>query len=296
MPIEKKESIGKNTEVKLTFGRHTDKEDSKVVETDGSGVSKALISEEGGERAQNFGETLTDRKFNKEYVTSSERTTQTLKRVLAGAKIDFKEEDLASYFNFPGLELKGELGKKYMEIINQNKDRFLKELYPGKEFNELTAREQGIVVDAGGDLALDWYLQNDKKAPYPDAQSPYDFASIAAYKLNRLINLGDHMPNGKTVDLLSIGHKTSTEPLLKYCLVQEENGNKKVGFDKLEEIGGGLQTMEDWTLVARNDAEGNKNLKIILRGKEYDLDMDKLKEMAKHGGEILGKEERKIDL
>jgi hypothetical protein len=97
--------------------------------------------------------------------------------------------------------------------------------------------------------------------------------------------MADRLYFGSEVDLLNASHGGTLEPFLKEVMlrrVRDKGGKEKIvrGFDSIEEIGGGMRYGESWSLLIKTDAYGNKTIKLFLRGQEYDLDVERLKELV----------------
>ena len=121
--------------------------------------------------------------------------------------------------------------------------------YPERTFDKLSPDEQEEVAENAEEPAMEWYLSFRNTRPDPETPSPRENASEVALKIDRLIKLVDFMPDGRSVNLLSCGHKSSTEAFLAYVLIiQDLGGTVKTGFDKLAEIGGSLHILDSWTL------------------------------------------------
>ena len=60
-------------------------------------------------------------------------------------------------------------------------------------------------------------------------------------------------------------------------------GRNKVGepikFEKIEEIGGGIGYNEYFEVLVETDGVGTKTIKLIFRGKEYELDTKRVGEL-----------------
>lgn len=288
---------GRNTEVRITFVRHAQKASPALLEKDLAQISQASISEAGAERARKFGKELarTGRRITKGFCTPVERTAETLREIFKEAPAVKGAEVIGEYLGFRGAEFSPEVAKKYNEIMNKRKTEYMAKNFPGRNWDDLSLDEQTEAAEVSEEPAMQWYLDHGKERPDPDTPSPYEAASVVAYKLNRFINVTDHMPDGRVLDLLTAGHRTSTESFLKYCLIREVEGEKVTGFGKLEEIGGSLGLLDSWDLDIKNDEEGNRSMALSFRGKKYGVDSDKLREMAEDGRKLLGKEKREID-
>lgn len=293
--IEHKEKkTGANTRILLTFGRHAQKQESATFSTDGSQISQSLISEYGKEQAQQFGSERENIFYTKGYHTESARTEETLDNVVAGLQQDDIQK--GTYFSFPAIDLSTETIDVYKNIMHVAKSEYMHKHFPDKSWDELSLDQQEKAMEEIEEPALQNYLNNDQNRPDPETLSPYEVASLMAYKVNRLINVVQYMPEDKEVNLLSIGHKTSTEAFLKYVLVMEdENGNEVTGFKNLSEIGGSLETMEMWDLDISTDAQGDRFVHIVLRDQVYAVDVSAVQALAENGRNLLGLEQQKID-
>ncbi|MEW6407513.1 MAG: histidine phosphatase family protein [Patescibacteria group bacterium] len=300
-PPEQREK-GRNTEVRITFVRHAQKTSPKVFEQNLAQISRASISEKGAEQARELGRNLREqgRVATKGYRTPVNRTLETLQEIFSQmpAKSEKVKETqfIGEYLGFKAAEFSPETTKRYNTIMGEAKEKYLAEKFPGRNFDDLILDEQTEVAEVTEEPALQWYLDHDQTRPDPNTPSPYEAGSVIAYKLNRFINVADRMPSGKALDILTVGHKTSTEAFLKYCLVQETAQGRKVGFDRLEEIGGSMGLLDNWEIRITNDDQGNRSMRFFLRGREYGIDLDKIREMAEVGRRFLGKEEQAIDI
>lgn len=298
---EKNREKGKNTEVRITFIRHAQKSSPKVFEQDLAEISRASISSRGAAEAQERGRKFKEggRKITKGFRTPVDRTLETLQEIFkeAPTSSDKTKEAkyIGQYLGFKTTNFSKETTQKYDAIMDEAKGKYLAEKFPGQNYDGLTLDQQTEIAEATEEPALQWYLDHDKTRPDPETLAPYEAGSIVAYKLNRFINAVDRMPGGRALDILTVGHKTSTEAFLKYCLVQDIPEGKKAGFDRLEEIGGSMGLLDSWEIQIANDERGNKTIRFFLRGKEYGVDLGRIREMAQVGRGLLGKEEQEID-
>lgn len=281
---------GANTEVKFTFVRHSQKASGEVFSKDNTGLSVSGISEAGVQRAKKFGaEALTGRELNKAYATDVDRTKETLEAVIAEAGIETQilqnSSETRAFFSLPAMSASSDFMRQYNDILGPRRQNYLKEHFPGRDFDELNPDQQEAAAEYAEEEALQWYLNFDTTKPDEDTPSPREQAASVAFKINRLINLPDHMSSGKSVDLVSAGHKTSTEAFLKYALEQEHDGEITVGFDNLSEIGGSLKILDSWDLDVKNDEEGDKKCTVTIRRedgslKSFTLNLDIVRQLA----------------
>jgi len=299
------EKIGRNTEARFTFLRHSQKSSGRVFSPDGGSVSMANISEAGKSRAFDFGnENLTGRNINKSYATTSDRTVQSLEAAFEGAGIDpqiLKQKgESGAFLALPALPGSASFNKKYDQISEPIRQQYISEHFGNINFDDLTQDQQEEVAEFAEEPAIEWYLAFGDQRPDEDTPSPREYAASVAFKMNRLINLPDHMKSGAKVDLVSAGHKTSTEAFLKYVLEREIGGEKVVGFNSLAEIGGSLKILDSWDLKVLIDSQGKKIVKLVLhresgKQEEYDVNLESVRELAQEYMQVSGREALKID-
>lgn len=280
-------SRGHNVHIEIVFARHAQKAAAGVFNKELSGISASLISPKGGQLSRRKGAEVL-KEPTKGYITSVARTKETLQEMLKGAEItDPQELEKMSqkYLGFEAVNLAKPSMEQYTTIVDNAKAEYIARHFPVRKYDELTLDEQEQVMEAAEEPALQWYLDHGDKRPDPNTWSPKEMAGVVAYKLNRFANLPERIEDGKQIELVSVGHKTSTEAFLKQL----------IGFSDLSEIGGSLKTLDDWKLDVDTNAQGQKTVKLLLRGKEYPVDADKLRELAEIGRNLLEKPERAID-
>ncbi|MBU1037371.1 hypothetical protein KKF32_05125 [Patescibacteria group bacterium] len=227
------------------------------------------------------------------YATEVKRTEETLRAAFDAGGIDPETkiledqnpENIKAFFALPGTSYSDEFLKEYDKRISPRREECLKQQFSGKKLKELTPDQQETVMEYAEEPAIEWYLSLDDKRFDDKTPSPREWARAVAFKMNRLINLPDYMPNDKSVDLVSAGHKTSTEAFLKYAITRKVQGEKVTGFDSLKDIGGSLKILDSWDLQVENDQEGNKQITIILRRENGDtqkfgIDLEVLRQLA----------------
>jgi broad specificity phosphatase PhoE len=271
---------GYNTTVIFTFLRHSQKQSGLVFAPDSTAYSRSSISKRGRERAARFGAIyLKGRRITDAYATTFARTKETLEAALTAAGIHVPiiqpSKGVDAFYTLPESSESEKGAREYKKIFEDNKDKYTKLRYPERAFDDLTTDQQEEVAEIAEEPAIAWLLSFDNARPDPGTPSPREHAASVAFKMNRLISLADTLQSGKQVDIISCGHRTSTEAFLKYCL----------GFDDLTEIGGSLRILDSWTLSIQNNNLGKKNATLTLRrenGKEqkYGLDLDIVKKLA----------------
>jgi broad specificity phosphatase PhoE len=281
---------GTNTKVRFSFIRHSQKGSGEVFSQDGAGLSASGISEAGIQRAKQFGkETLVGRQINKAYATDVNRTRETLEAAIEDAEIETqilqKSPETMAFFSLPAMSASNKFMKQYNDILTPRREDYVTRHFPGKNFDELNPDQQEEAAEFAEEDALQWYLNFNTEKPDEATPSPWEQAASVAFKINRLINLPDYMSSGKSVDLVSAGHKTSTEAFLKYAIEQEYDGETILGFDDLSEIGGSLKILDSWDLDVKNDEEEDKKCTVTIRredgsSKSFKLNLDVVRQLA----------------
>ena len=215
----------------FTFVRHSQKKSGLVFEKDTSNVSSSDISEQGKIRAEQFGSNhLKGRSISQAYATSSNRTKETLLTAFqaAGVTVPIQIDGL---YTLPISIESEETANEYNRIFMSNLNKSMKQFFPKKIFEGLSADQQETIAENAEEDAIEWLLS---------LSSAKRQANSVAYKLQQLIKSATE--TSAHTDIISCGHKTSTEAFLKYC----------IGFSSLKEIGGSLKILDSWTLTIDN--------------------------------------------
>lgn len=280
--------ISYNTELSFTFVRHSQKKSGEVYV--GDAISTSSISEGGITRARSWGkEQLSGRGVKKGYATCSDRTRETLAAAFESAGINSKilqnSEAVNAFFSFPGSSESASITEEYDRRFKEERLRIMKERYPDHDFGALSPDQQEEIAEIAEEPVVDWYLNYCEVRRDDKTSTTREHAAAIAFKINRLINLTDFMPSGTSVDLVSCGHKTSTEAFLKYTIIHDQVSKSKIGFDSLKEIGGSLKILDSWDLNVKNDGDGNKTVSLTIRREngdiqQYGLDINSIKQLA----------------
>lgn len=209
------------------------------------------ITEEGKNQASKFGEDLESKNAIKGYSSPVKRVIETVERVIESAPHDKKLTT----------RVRTEIG-----IPPSTSEKFL------KKYRELEKQ--------GPDTAAEWHLSFGFNRPDAKTPSPHENAEAIAYILDRYIRMADKLYSGSKVDLINGTHQGFPEALLKEILIRQEGNKTILGFEKLEEIGGALRPTEGMEFAIKTDESGNKIINLNFRGKQYDLDINKLAELA----------------
>lgn len=209
------------------------------------------LTEKGKKQATEFGVNLEKRDAIKGYSSPIQRAIETVEQVIESAPHDKKLNT----------RIRAEIS------IPPSSEEFL------KKFRELEKQAP--------DAAAEWYLSFGAERPDDETLSPHEVAESFAYVIKRYMRMADKLYSGSNIDLINATHQGLPEALLKEILIRKVGDKEVVGFEKLEDIGGALKFTEGVEFLIKTDEQGNKKSTVIFRGKEYDVDMAKLSDLAK---------------
>lgn len=232
---------GKNVILRVFFVRHGEKDK----ETGG-------LTERGKEEAIEVGKNMRKAKLIKGYSSPLERAVQTTEQIIKATPLP-SDKKLKT-------RIRQEIG---MPPFSAEATQY---------YRDLEAMEFG--------KGAEWWLSFGETRPDEETWSPCETAEAFAYFLRRYHKMPDKLHAGSEVDFINGTHQALPEALLKEILIREQGDEKIVGFDKLEEIGGALKLTEGMEFEIKVDAVGQKTIKLHLRGREYDIDLEKLNKLA----------------
>ena len=128
------------------------------------------------------------------------------------------------------------------------------------------------------DLVFDWYSKAekfDKKTP-----TSKEIAEGFAYLLKNYEKMSKKLYSKSDVDIILCTHAMMPEFLLKEILIRKKAGKKIKGFESLKEIGGFLGEVEPIKFNIKRDEKGESDIGLYFRGKNYDIDMKRLNQLA----------------
>lgn len=269
---EKHEKFGRNVELRATFMRHGPKADASDI------TGRSLLSEKGREHVREIGQKLDAKNGGiKSYTSPVERAIETADLVIEeqkkkGVKI-FKQRKRTELTILPGSK------KFYGELEDRTKQNL------PDNYGQLQDEEKQKALERAEDKALNWYLKFGDQKPDKETASPHEIAAGVAKLVRRYIRMSDKLYSGSKIDLINTSHKGTLEPFLKETLIRKvtyEAGRETTvrGFDEVEEIGGGMRPSESWELEVTTDENGEKTVKLNLRGETYDLDLNRVEELS----------------
>lgn len=139
-----------------------------------------------------------------------------------------------------------------------------------------------MTKEKGANGVIQWWLDFGKEEPDPESISPYEIASRFAKHVLTHTKMTEKYYSGSKVDMINASHGSIMEPFVAFALSDqiEKDPVNPEGKTLVEKMGGAFATAEAFEVDTMIDEQGEKTLKVKLRGKEYDLPEEKLKELA----------------
>ena len=243
-PILEKKEFGKNIFQRDIYFRHGEKTDT------------GELLPEGFKQGEKIGEAMeTTEKGPKSYHSEIGRAIDFVKTIQKSTK-SLKEYKARK---------KSELG----EILKRCSKEFL-------------AQWSKKAKQDGETAALQWNLDFDKTRPDDKTISPQEMASRVAKIVLTHSKMAEHYYNNSKADLINGSHSPLLEVFLAVTLKEqiENNPINAKGKTLAQKMGGTFKTAEQFEVDTIIDNEGKKILKVIFRGKEYNLSEEKLEEMV----------------
>ncbi len=168
--------------------------------------------------------------------------------------------------------LDGFEGKKAKGKVRVRGELAPLEEFSGKFFEAYAKDHEGVINK--------WYQDGGKRFDKGTVSSE-EVASGFAYLLDHYVKMSGRLNKGSDVDLVNGTHEVFSEALLHEVLIRyDEKGRKVRGFDKAEDIGGTLGYAEGMQFKIHRDSKGEVDVGLEFRGKRYDVDMERLGELA----------------
>jgi hypothetical protein len=157
-------------------------------------------------------------------------------------------------------------------------------------FNELPDIEKAAAAKAAQEAVLDHMI--GMKSPEAEAYKKEAAAQFAKF-IAHYADMTKRLKGGSKVLLPSGTHGGTMEWLLQQALVMtSQSGEQKIGFDRIEEIGGAFVPSEAYNVAIATDKEGNLTEMTVSfdspnrpQGKMH-LDQQKLKELVAFYNEL----------
>lgn len=261
------EIFGKNCTLRMIFIRHANK--AEFDPHAGGKISRSGLSEKGKTYSREYGKQVPAEDIPRIHTSPMDRNTQTAEHITLGS---FDRRDSSVSIT---TEVHQELAAPHFS------EDFIKKKYrprfdPKPEnYDSLSPDEQEKIIEAIEEPAVNYWIEMWDKKYDEETESAREVAErIAYYFVKEPDKLIETMRSGEREEiLLGLTHKTATEPFLLYCVDPPAKD--------LRELGGSLNLLEGWTIEIATDSDGKKSYKILLRDKEYSLDLEKVDELAR---------------
>lgn len=277
-PERPKEKFGQNVALEIEFCRH--EEPGKTPE----GMSADFLTEKGKERAAAKGKLFKQPKV-KGYASPKLRAQETVDLALrnVNANVEIINQKLSSPAD-QGKKTIGQItrGQKPENTFNI---RLRPELDTTKNFAKIMpeakqwAKEQ-IATGAKGkehDYIIQYYLDHTERARELGVTPPEQTAEEIAFAASREIGMTKRLYSDSRAHLLNGTHGPKLEPFLQRVII---GPNGKKGFESLDEIGGAFNPGESFKFISQTDEAGKQTVKLLFRGQEYEVDLEKLEELS----------------
>ena len=256
---------GKNVKIHAIFLRHGEKETDMTAADTG-------LTERGRRESLEIGRKLDEKDLIKAYSSDTDRTKESAELIVFASPTEKKmkhriEKELSFYYDKNG-------------VFFNNLMKAKKEML-GNGFKELQEEEKKEKMEKYENWATDYYLSFSEQRPDESTMSPVETAAIMAKRVETYIKMADRLRSNSDIQMINDTHDLNLAAFLKEALVRDVNGQKIRGFKSIEEIGGSLAFNEGFEIIVENDEEGKKNIKFVFRGRQYELDFQRLNELSK---------------
>jgi hypothetical protein len=132
------------------------------------------------------------------------------------------------------------------------------------------------------DCQIQYYLDHAGEWKAQGVTEPEEVAQQTAYRLNQELKmigrLNRQRKDTSDLTLQNFSHGPKLEPFLQRVMLKKDG---RAGFDSLDEIGGSFNPGEKFAVDTEIGVGGQMSAKLLLRGEEYGIDLNKVAELAK---------------
>lgn len=262
--IEKNKEKGENVIVHAIFIRHGEKEH----EPDNPETGLTLAGEWD---SRVFGQGRGYKSYIEPHASDTPRTKDTAKYATEQSPTKEKralilEDNLAFHYDPEGSFVK--------EVMKIKRDAL------GDNPEQLSEAEFNAKIFEANSRQADYYLNFGDQRPDLKTFSPVETASGVAKMVYDYERNSNDIKSGSDVDCINGTHDFNLAAFLKEVMIREVDGRKIRGFDSVEEIGGSFDFAESFEVLIKTDQSGKKEMKLVFRGREYAVDMDRLNELV----------------
>ena len=288
-PREYDHEKGRNVHVQIVIERHGDPQKDPL-----TGKSLDALTEKGVREEREKGATLEVPAGGvKGYASPKKRTQQSADLQLEGLEdsenaahiINLKLKDIekpqATYPNkdatFTPFIIRE---KRELDVLT-----FDPKFYRAMAFQNPEEQDESKLIKHSYDELVQYYLDHADSSG--TTLPPEDVAALLAYRVGVELGMVLRLKDSSDVLLKNLTHAPNADAFLQQVMLRDVDGRQARGFQNVAEIGGAIKPMVWYTIDARTDENGDLALKLILRGQEYGIDEERLRELAKRGKELL---------
>lgn len=310
IPIEKniyEKEKGLNVRVRSFYFRHAEKASAAIVNTGGTGMSRAAISEKGREESVELGKEL-PKPAEHGYKIAWSKNPRTIETTEAMAEGYLGGEERRKFKTRKRTALSEDYIPKplygpYVAKWEANKKKMMEDMgIKPEDFKNLSSTKQAEIAEKSEEPVVEEWIDNPE-SELTKIYPPETAAAHSAVLVRRDVNTPERLKSGSAIDFFRGTHKTVTEPLLMRILVDEKGGKP----EKLSDIGGALGLNDGWELNSFTDENGEKRVKIIMyranktgenhlflyNKNEYGVDLEELNRLAVLGVKLEKEREQK---
>ena len=254
---------GENITLYIDIVRHGEKRnDPDDPDTD--------LTLEGREQSFENGKLREKRDFIKLYSSNTKRTRDTSRFIAEGSPTEKK----GTLRNKKGLLFMYDGNGQFLKDVMKIKKDILGENYKDLPKDEIDKRLRQLTNEQ-----MDYYVSYGDKRPDPETHSPVETAANMAKLIDHYVKMSKEFKSGSNVEFVNATHDFNIAAFLKEVLIREVDGKKVKGFQKIEEIGGGMEFNEGFEIIVNRKNTKDISFKMLFRGQECEIDMQRFDEL-----------------
>lgn len=129
-------------------------------------------------------------------------------------------------------------------------------------------------------LSFQYYFDHPERAVELGAPAPHELAQELGYNVRHFADMAERFKDGSQLTAMAVTHGPKIESFVREVIVRDVGGKQVKGFEQLDEIGGMFEPGEGPEFKIDRDEDGNESIKMVLRGKEYDVDTAALQQLS----------------
>lgn len=246
--IPEKKEIGKNVRLKISVYRHGEK------------TSEGELSARGREQSREIGQKKEVPESGiKFYHSPFKRTTETVEEIIEGIKEQAKKTPI----------FKTRVREELAPPAWTNFAKFEEKL---KEIRKKQG-QSGVVKYLLGEIP-------ENKLPLENIEDVKKWRNALALLIDREIRMAHHLYENSDVELSHITHDVVMSSFLKEAVILRDKEGKPQSVNYIEQIDGMFQPNEGFEIEIYVDEHGKESLRLLIKGREYEIDRKKIEAMA----------------